>query len=366
MNEINDKSMNNEALIEKILINRKKALKHKGKKSIEGLEKPVAFWIKRDRLLNEIGKEFTIILRTRGCDWALGKTGGCSMCGYIQDAYKDTVPPENILSQFNFALESKMHDIEYDNTNYVLKIFNSGSFFDEQEIDKTLRVSLYNIIANIPKIKEVVIESRIEYIDREKLEEIKTHLKDKYIEIGIGLETVNDYIRNNYINKGISFKEFQEVFKLCKEYEVGVKAYILFKPPFLNEIGAIEDCTNSIRTLINMGINSISINPINIQRGSLVEYLWYQKRYRPPWYYSLFTCLKNAVKQEDLENIRILCDPSGAGTKRGIHNCLKKDCNGKMKNTLENFVLNQDVRELYNDEFNCSCKLNYKLKITYL
>ena len=126
MNEISDKSMNNEALIERILLNRKKALKHKSKKSIEGLEKPVAFWIKKDRLLSEIGKEFTIILRTRGCDWALGKTGGCSMCGYIQDSYKDTVPPEKILSQFKFALESKIHDIEHDDNSYVLEILNSG------------------------------------------------------------------------------------------------------------------------------------------------------------------------------------------------------------------------------------------------
>ena len=48
-------------------------------------------------------------------------------------------------------------------------------------------------------------------MDKENLEEIKAYLKDKYIEIGIGLETVNDYIRNNYINKGISFKEFEEL-----------------------------------------------------------------------------------------------------------------------------------------------------------
>ena len=48
-------------LAERIKFNRQRALKKKRQYSDELLKRPVAFWIKEDRLLNEMGKEFTII-----------------------------------------------------------------------------------------------------------------------------------------------------------------------------------------------------------------------------------------------------------------------------------------------------------------
>ena len=82
--------------------------------------KPVSFWTKQDRLLKEIGKELTIILRTRGCKWALGDSGGCSMCGYIRDANIDDVEPKNIINQFDYALERSLEEIQ--SKNYINSI----------------------------------------------------------------------------------------------------------------------------------------------------------------------------------------------------------------------------------------------------
>jgi len=354
----------NDALVNKIREIRARANIKKQRFSKEQLEKPITFWIKKDRLLNEIGKEFTIILRTRGCNWALSENGGCSMCGYIQDANKEDIDPQLIIKQFDHAINSKLEDIENDPDNFILKIFNSGSFLDESEVAKDVRTYIYERIADIKKIKEVVVESRIEYIDAEKLEEMHNFLKNKYLEIGIGLETIDDYIRINYINKGLLFDDFQTALKLCQNHSIGVKAYLLLKPPFLSEMGAIDDCINSIRRLIDLNVNTISINPLNIQRGTLVERLWYQNRYRPPWFYSLMKCLKKSVKQEDLGKVRILSSPSGAGTKRGIHNCLKRECNENMDTILKQFVLNQDPKVLLQEK-KCNCKVKYQLSRHY-
>ncbi len=362
MNDYKSPLYHNESLVKKIKALREISFKKKPLIPKERLYLPVSSWIKEDRLLNEKGKEFTIILRTKGCSWALGKSGGCSMCGYIQDAYSQDIEPELILKQFEWALNKNKNNINGDKENFIIKIFNSGSFFDENEISASIRSQIYEKIANLTKIKEVVVESRIEYVTQEKLAEMKDYLKDKYCEIGIGLETTNDYIRNNYINKGVSFEEFQTAVKLCNENSIGVKAYILFKPPFLNEQSAIDDCKNSIITLIKNNISSISINPVNIQKGSLTEYLWYQNRYRPPWFYSLFKCLKKALTQDTLKKTRILCDPSGAGTKRGIHNCLKRECNENMKKILQRFVLEQDINKLKEIDTQCECKNIYQLQ----
>ena len=343
---------------------RKKALRKKRDFTNEQLIKPVSFWTKPDRLLDEIGKEFTIILRTKGCSWALGNYGGCSMCGYVQDANIKEVPSHYLIKQFDYALERKLNEIKDPQNNYILKIFNSGSFFDDSELDIAVRMHIYRKIAEIKNIKEFVIESRVEYITADQLSNLKNNLKNKYIEIGIGLETTNDYIRNHYINKGLVYEQFLKAVELCRKYDIGVRAYLLLKPPFLNEQGAIDDCIDSIRSLISLKVNSISINPLNIQKGSLTEYLWYQNRYRPPWFYSLFKCLKKAIKQEDLKNTRIVSDPSGAGTKRGIHNCLK--CDEKMISLLKDFVLNQEINRLrYYKEVDCDCKIKYCMERDY-
>ncbi|UCD00558.1 MAG: archaeosine biosynthesis radical SAM protein RaSEA [Promethearchaeota archaeon] len=352
----------NRVLSEKIKFIQQNAQKRKSIYGEEQLKRPVSFWTKNDRLKNEIGKEFTIILRTKGCNWALGEWGGCSMCGYFLDANFEDVPATHLINQFDYAFNDKINALKQDNNNYILKIFNSGSFLDENEIPKEVRKYIYNKILKVAKIKEFVIESRIEHITSEKLEELREFFDSKYIEIAIGLETVNDYVRSNYINKGFLFKDFKDTLKRCKEYGIGVKVYLLFKPLFMNEHAAIDDCVRSIKTLIELSVNSISINPMNIQKGTLTEYLWFQNRYRPPWFYSLFKCLKKSLTQKNLINVRVLSDPSGAGTKRGIHNCLKRDCENSAKEILKSFVLSQNLSILDQKGYECTCKKKYNLQ----
>jgi hypothetical protein len=334
------------------------------RKQISGneLNRPVSFWIKKERLSNGAGKELTIILRTRGCSWALSETGGCTMCGYIRDANIENVNQSQIQNQIDYVLDNKIKEISEDDENFVIKIFNSGSFFDENELSEETKRYIYEKVAEIDNVKEFVIESRLEFINSENIKELKNHLKGKYIEIAVGLETVNDYIRNYYINKGMKIEEFKNILKICKENGVGIKAYLLLKPPFLNETGAIDDCINSIKNLVKLKVNTISINPLNIQKGTLTEYLWYQNRYHPPWFHSLFKVIKKSLSQNDLKNVRLLSDPSGAGTKRGIHNCLRKECEKAAQNSLQNFVFSQELDTLDRNEFECDCKRKYQLQ----
>ena len=341
---------------------RQKSLNKRRRISKTDLDRPVSFWIKKDRLVNEVGKELTIILRTKGCSWCLGETGGCTMCGYIQDANIEEVDQNHIRNQIDYVLERKKKEILEDDDNYAIKIFNSGSFFDEKEISEEVKHYIYEKVASIDNIKEFTVESRIEYVTAEGLQDLKENLKGKYTEIAIGIETVNDYIRNNYINKGMRFEDFKNILQICKEKGMGIKAYLLLKPPFLNEIGAIDDCVNSIKNLIDLKINTISINPLNIQRGTLVEYLWYQNKYRPPWFHSLFKVLRKSLTQDNLSNIRVVSDPSGAGTKRGIHNCLKRECETAAKTKLQQFVFSQELASLENIEVECDCKRKYQLQ----
>ena len=362
------KYSDNNLIVEKIKKFRLKAIKQKRNYEDKQLDKPISFWIKEDRLLKKRGKEFTIILRTKGCSWALGPDGGCSMCGYVQDSTFEKIDQAHIKNQIDYAFQEKLTEINEDKEDFVLKIYNSGSFFDDDEISESTRYYIYKKIAKIAKIKELVIESRVDYITQEKLIKMKSSL-DIYIEVAIGLETVDDHIRNTYINKGLLFKDFLETIRICKINDIGVRAYLLFKPPFLNEQSAIDDCVSSILKLAELKVNTISINPLNIQKNTLIEYLFYQKRYRPPWFYSLFKCIVKASQERDiLKEVRIISSPSGAGSKRGIHNCLKRDCNEFMIKSLKNFVLTQDINHLIRSDevYSCDCLVKYQLQKRYI
>jgi len=362
------KYSDNNLIVEKIKKFRSKAIKQKHNYEDKQLDKPISFWIKEDRLLKKKGKEFTIILRTKGCSWALGPDGGCSMCGYVQDSTFEKIDQAHIKNQIDYAFQEKITEIIEDKEDFLLKIYNSGSFFDDDEISESTRDYIFKKIAKIPKIKELVIESRVDYITQEKLIKMKSFL-DIYIEVAIGLETVNDHIRNAYINKGLFFKDFLEAIRLCKINDIGVRAYLLFKPPFLNEQTAIDDCVSSILKLAELKVNTISINPLNIQKNTLIEHLFHQKRYRPPWFYSLFKCIVKASQEiDDLNEVRIISSPSGAGSKRGIHNCLKRDCNEIMIKSLKNFVLTQDINHLIrsDEDYSCDCLVKYQLQKRYI
>ena len=357
----------NNLIVEKIKKFRSKAIKQKHKYDEKQLDKPISFWIKEDRLLKKKGKEFTIILRTKGCSWALGPDGGCSMCGYVQDSTFEKIDQAHIKNQIDYAFQEKISEINEADEDFVLKIYNSGSFFDDDEFSESTRDYIFKKIAEIPKIKEIVIESRVDFITQEKLIKMRSSL-DIYIEVAIGLETVNDHIRNTYINKGLLFKDFLEAIRLCNINDIGVRAYLLFKPPFLNEQTAIDDCVSSILKLAELKVNTISINPLNIQKNTLIEYLFYQKRYRPPWFYSLFKCIVKACHERDiLKEVRIISSPSGAGSKRGIHNCLKRDCNEFMIKSLKNFVMTQDINHLIrsDEDYSCDCLVKYQLQKRY-
>ena len=98
------------------------------------------------------------------------------MCGYIQDSTIEEIDPIHIINQFDYAFQKKSKEISADKDDFILKIFNSGSFFDDDEISADVREQIYKRIAEVPKIKEIVVESRVDYITRKKLKKMKSFL----------------------------------------------------------------------------------------------------------------------------------------------------------------------------------------------
>ena len=303
-------------------------------------KKPVKFWSEKDVLNDNIVDAFVIIFRTRGCSWAL--ESGCTMCGYFNDSIWDEVSDNDLLKQFETAMK------RYSGQKFI-KIFTSGSFLDDIEIKPKVRKKILGKL--IESADKISVESRPEYITSEKLTQIKETLGSKTFEIGVGLETANDMIRENYINKGFTFDDYRISVKTLKKHNVKLKTYVLIKPPFLTERESIRDAVNTVNKIKSI-TDTISFNPTNVQRNTLISYLWKRKQYRPAWLYSVVEILKESKKITN--DTLIKCDIVGGGSIRGAHNC--KICDFKFLSAISKFSLTQDIDVFKGLDCNCKDK----------
>jgi len=290
-------------------------------------QKPAHYWSENDVLNDKIVNTFVIIFKTRGCSWAY--KSGCSMCGYFNDSMWKDVSENDLLKQFESAIKS------YSKQKFV-KIFNSGSFLDDKEITPKVRKEILNKLAETTD--KISIESRPEYVKDKTLKEIKSISNLKKFEIGIGLETADDYIRKNCLNKGFTFKDYKNAANKLKKYDIELKTYILVKPPFLTEKESLDDAIKTVDKIKTI-TDSISFNPTNVQNNTVVNYLWKRKEYRPALLFSIVEILKESKKI--VKNMRIKCDIVGWGSIRGAHNC--ESCDRKFLNAISEFSLLQET-----------------------
>jgi len=350
-------------LWEELVYLRQRPLKKRKYESQNRLDKPVAVFSKEERLKNGMGTEITLIFRSSACSWAKSKSGGCTMCGYWNDRAPETITGENYWNQFQASLLKNKSLLEEPSSKIVFKIFTSGSFCDPKEIPIEIQLRILKILGEYPTIKEIVIESRPEYITMHILEQYKPFLEGKYFEIGVGLETSSDFVRTNLINKGFNFTSFLSATELLHSFKFGIKAYILFKPPFMNEYCAIQDTYRSIRTCVENNVDTISINPTNIQMNTICNELEKSRQFRSPWLFSLLWLLKNAITNEELKKTRIICDPSAAGKERGVHNCHPFDeSNDFSLEILHEFVKTQNL-DVIPASFDGRCWEDYVFEI---
>ncbi len=100
---------------------------------ISDSKKPVKYWSEIEFFENKKVKVFVIILRTSGCSWSI--RSGCTMCGYFNDSLWKNFNHEDIFFQFEKAMNKY-------NGEKIVKIFNSGSFFDNKELKSETRIKI--------------------------------------------------------------------------------------------------------------------------------------------------------------------------------------------------------------------------------
>lgn len=297
---------------------------------------PTAVWKEDDMIGTDKVKAMVAILRTKGCWWALQE--GCTMCGY------------NVESDQGITTEDLKVQLASVKGKYsgepMVKIYTSGSFLDEREIPAEIR---QEILEAFPQAKKIIFETRPEFVTDEALEELP---KERLL-VALGLESADDDVLRRSIRKGFTVADYTKAAETLRRHSIPVRTYLLLKPPFMTEANAIRDTTASI-TFARKYSESISVNPVNVQSGTVIEEMWRRGDYRSPWIWSLVEVLKAGWRQE---GPRLFSSPSGAGTLRGVHNCDK--CDRKVLDAVQRFSFEQDPK--YLEGLECDCKDEWKM-----
>jgi radical SAM enzyme (TIGR01210 family) len=252
-----------------------------------------------------------------------------------------------------------MTELEGKKAPLSVKVYTSGSFLDTEEVPAESRREILSLIAEDERVREVVLESRPEYITDSVISDVRAMLGDRIIEIGMGLESASDTVRTICINKNFDLNMFSEALKIAKSHNIGMRAYVLLKPPLLTERDALLDAVATIQEARDLGVTTVSLNPVNVQKNTLVERLWTRGNYRPPWLWSVLEVLREATKISD-EWMKVICDPVAGGKRRGAHNC--GTCDSDILEAIRRFSLSQDPTVLENLTCDCISQWKHVLK----
>ncbi len=292
----------------------------------------IATWTEKDLLHKRVVDAWVIIFRTRGCYWA--RASGCSMCGYVNDVARE-VSTDDLLHQLDVVVPKHVGQP-------IAKVYTSGNFFDDHEVTPEARARILEALGD--RCEKVIVETLSHLLRRDQLEHALGFVDA--LEIALGLESTDERVLRHSVNKVWGLKEHARAADLAHDVGATVKTYLLIKPPFLTEREGIEDAVRSGRDADPYS-DTISFNPVNVQSHTVVDRLYRQGGYRPPWLWSVVEVLE---RTRDL-TANVKSHPTAGGLPRGAHNC--GSCDGRVLDAIEEFSLG--LRRDFAD-LTCGCQ----------
>jgi radical SAM enzyme (TIGR01210 family) len=311
---------------------------------------PAHIEIREEFFRGKNSKRAVIFIITNGCEWALKSAHGCTMCGHLakQALNQKQISSEDFVTQF----ESAFSTIDFEDMP-ILNVFNNGSFFNDREMPSDARKEILRLINKNKYIEKLLVESRPEFITQQAIQELKSLIPEKELEIAVGLETTNDLYRILSVNKGYSFRTFLKSAQIIMKNNIKLRTYILLKPPFFSERLAVDDAIRSIKTVFELGADTVSLEGITVQKYTLVDYLYRKGLYRTPWLWSIIEIIE---KTHHLGKVLIGLFTFYPSPDVVPSNC--PSCNHEVMNAIVRYnqTLNPDIFK----NLNCQCKEEWR------
>ena len=289
----------------------------------------------------------TVILRTKGCAWWW--KSGCTFCGYFNDV-RDDVSTQDMFSQWEYAKESTN---QFEGCGMV-KVYTSGTFFEDRENPPEWQEEV--LVQTAQMGLHLVIEAQAQMCTPEKIEWVAD--RHPGCTVAIGLEAYDDKVLRFHVNKGFTTRQWHRAVDMLRNNGLRVKTYLIFKPPFMSEGDALKHTTSWLVDVTPFS-DEVSVNPMNIQKSTVVDRLFRNKEYRPPWLWSLVEMIKLAHEKTKETGCRIIVHPTAGGKIRGAHNC--GSCDVDVVAAIERYSVSGNPDEFEGIE--CPCKSHWKAEL---
>ena len=212
----------------------------------------------------------TIFLTNRECPFR------CLMCDLWRNTTEESIDEGDIPAQLDFAFRDLEIEAAVKRGEIAqVKLYNSGNFFDARAIN---RHDWTCIAERLVTFQRTIVENHPRLCNDDCLR-FRDSLQGE-LEIALGLETVHPEILPR-LNKQMTLDDFQRAVGFLQNHEINVRAFILLKPPSLNEEEGVHWAARSLEYAFDAGVECCSIIPTRPGNG-IMEQLQEQGIFEPP------------------------------------------------------------------------------------
>lgn len=187
--------------------------------------------------------------------------GGCSYC--LNDAFNPSycLPEKSITRQIEEGIE--FHGRRYSEATSYLAYFQA--FSNTYAPVGRLR-ELYEEALSHPKVVGLIIGTRPDCIDEEKLGYLRELSEKYYVAVEYGIESCYDKTLKR-INRGHTFDEAVSALKLTSEYGIRTGAHFIFGLPG----ESMEEMLNSSDIISGLPLHTVKFHQLQIIKGTRME-----------------------------------------------------------------------------------------------
>jgi archaeosine synthase beta-subunit len=192
----------------------------------------------------------TVFLTNRECPFR------CTMCDLWRNTLEKSVAVGAIPAQIDFALERLP-------AARVVKLYNSGSFFDPRAIP----VDDYAAIAErVRGFERVIVECHPAFVG-ERCVEFRDLLAGR-LEVAMGLETAHPGVLEK-LNKRMTLEQFGAAAEFLRSNGMDLRAFVLVQPPFMQPEESLHWAQRSLDFAFDCGATAATLIPTRGGNGAM-------------------------------------------------------------------------------------------------
>jgi uncharacterized Fe-S cluster-containing MiaB family protein len=270
-------------------------LRHRPVRNAVDPQRPYAFLIEQECAANGEPVDIaTIFLTNRECPWR------CLMCDLWKNTLTESIPTGAIPAQIDFALarlagtrSAASVTCSSDAMERVptrlrqIKLYNNGSFFDPRAIPPGDFPAIAQRLAPFERVvvechPALVGESALRFQDLLAAADVgplekgeasarpPSHVGGchRRLEVAMGLETAHPQVLEK-LNKRMTLDQYAQAAEFLSQHGIALRAFVLVKPPFLDDAQALEWSRRSIDFAFDCGATVVSLIPTRPGNGAL-------------------------------------------------------------------------------------------------